>query len=217
MFHNIILDYDGVIANTDPFNLYVIGEICKAKGYKFSGDAYQKYFAGKTLKDGFVEFLTSIDKVADLEDCITRKKAYDPQYIQNVMLFRDAVYFISEAKRTHVLALATGARRSLIEAVLARYNLTYSFQAIVAAEEYEKGKPDPEVYLATMRHLEATPDSVLVIEDSPAGVAAAKSAHLACLAVTHTHHPDLLRGADWIVQDLAKIVINDLIPPNGTK
>ena len=53
------------------------------------------------------------------------------------------------------------------------------------------GKPAPDVYLAAARRLGLSPARCLALEDSPAGVLAAKSAGMTCLAV-----PDPLLGGD---------------------
>jgi sugar-phosphatase len=53
------------------------------------------------------------------------------------------------------------------------------------------GKPAPDVYLAAARRLQLSPACCLAIEDSPAGVLAAKSAGMTCVAV-----PDPLLTSD---------------------
>ncbi|MDZ7759208.1 MAG: HAD family phosphatase [Desulfovermiculus sp.] len=47
----------------------------------------------------------------------------------------------------------------------------------------DKGKPDPEIYLAVARQLNILPANCLVIEDSATGIQAALAAGMACLAV----------------------------------
>ena len=69
------------------------------------------------------------------------------------------------------------------------------------------GKPAPDVYLAAARRLRLSPARCLALEDSPAGVVAAKSAGMTCLAV-----PDLLlagdpryRRADLVLSSLTEL------------
>ena len=64
---------------------------------------------------------------------------------------------------------------------------------IIDAEAVSRGKPDPQGYLLAARALGVDPEGCLVIEDSPAGVAAARAAGAAMWAVT-TATP--LPGAD---------------------
>lgn len=51
-----------------------------------------------------------------------------------------------------------------------------AFAAIVTAQEAPRKKPDPQAYERALERLELPPASVLAIEDSPAGVAAARAA-----------------------------------------
>jgi beta-phosphoglucomutase len=84
------------------------------------------------------------------------------------------------------------------------------FHVIIAAEDTRACKPDPEGYLKALAALNSNmperqsiqPDQCLVIEDSVAGVTAAKRAGMRCLAVTNSYHEAELKSADWIVSSL---------------
>ncbi len=72
---------------------------------------------------------------------------------------------------------------------------------LVTADQTPVGKPDPAPFLLAAQRLGVDPADCLVVEDSPAGLAAAKAAGCARLAVTTTTPPDRLE-ADAIVPDL---------------
>ncbi len=87
-----------------------------------------------------------------------------------------------------------------------------SIAAIVSAEDTTESKPHPQGYLlgiAALAGLAGQPAAAqaVVIEDSIAGVEAAKSAHLACIAVTHSYSTSALEaaGADLVVDGLDAI------------
>ncbi len=61
------------------------------------------------------------------------------------------------------------------------------FTVIVAKEDCTKFKPDPEPYLITAKKLGVQPEYCVVIEDSEAGVSAAKSANMYCVAIPNKH------------------------------
>ena len=89
--------------------------------------------------------------------------------------------------------------------------LTY-FKAIVSAEDVERGKPEPEIFLKALSALNAqhmgppiAPADCLVIEDSKEGIRGARQAGMKCLAVTNSHPAELLREADAIVSSLEEI------------
>ncbi len=58
---------------------------------------------------------------------------------------------------------------------------------LVSADDVRRGKPDPEPFLQGAARLGVEPTRCLVVEDSPAGLAAALAAGMACVAVTTTH------------------------------
>lgn len=76
---------------------------------------------------------------------------------------------------------------------------------LVAADMIARGKPDPEGYLTAARRLGRAPADCVVIEDAPAGLAAARAAGMRCVALTTTHAAAELAGADLIAASLAAL------------
>jgi beta-phosphoglucomutase-like phosphatase (HAD superfamily) len=77
------------------------------------------------------------------------------------------------------LGIATTTSRSNVEALLrAQLGADWQdgFDAIVCGEDVARKKPDPAVYLEALRRLGIGPDGAVAVEDSPAGVAAARAA-----------------------------------------
>jgi HAD superfamily hydrolase (TIGR01509 family) len=100
-----------------------------------------------------------------------------------------------ETLRAHAipLAVATSARRSDVVALLGPLGLLERFEAIVAAEDVTRGKPDPQVYLLAAQRLGAKPDGCLVFEDAIVGVRAARGAGMRVFGVATAYEAaDLL-------------------------
>jgi len=85
--------------------------------------------------------------------------------------------------RVPQLALASSSSSRLIDVVLARFDLARWFDVVHSAESEPAGKPDPAVFLTTAALLGVSPTACVVLEDSPAGVAAATAAGMGCIAV----------------------------------
>ncbi|MFE9957217.1 HAD-IA family hydrolase [Micromonospora sp. NPDC005299] len=66
---------------------------------------------------------------------------------------------------------------------------------LVDSSQVRRGKPDPEGYLRAAQLLNVPAPDCLVIEDAPAGVAAARTAGMTVIAVRTTHPDDELAGA----------------------
>ncbi|GAB3593653.1 HAD family hydrolase [Angustibacter peucedani] len=75
---------------------------------------------------------------------------------------------------------------------------------VVTADDVEHGKPHPEPYLLGAERLGVDPADCLVVEDAPSGLAAARAAGMATLAVTTTTPPEQL-AADVVVPTLADV------------
>jgi HAD superfamily hydrolase (TIGR01509 family) len=105
------------------------------------------------------------------------------------------------------LALASSSAPSLIDAVVDRLEIRPYFEVICSAENESRGKPHPDVYLSAAAQLKLGPQYCLAIEDSIAGVQAAKAAGMKCIAIPL---PELRRDpryqqADYILESLAQI------------
>jgi mannitol-1-/sugar-/sorbitol-6-/2-deoxyglucose-6-phosphatase len=81
------------------------------------------------------------------------------------------------------LALASSTPMALIVRCLKHFGLLERFVTIHSAEFEEYGKPHPGVFLSAAMSLGVAPASCLVLEDSAAGVLAAKSATMTVIAV----------------------------------
>jgi len=88
------------------------------------------------------------------------------------------------------LAIASSSPLRLIDAVCDRLGLTRITVRCSAMDE-ARGKPAPDVYLTAARRLGVAAAGCLALEDSPAGIASARSAGMRCVAV-----PDPLLAAD---------------------
>ena len=100
--------------------------------------------------------------------------------------------------------IVTSATRPLAEARMNYVHLPLPNDAITA-ELVERGKPDPEPYLKGASLLGFPPAECLVIEDTAAGIAAAKAAGMQAIGLTTTYPAHELHRADVVVRSCADI------------
>ena len=108
-------------------------------------------------------------------------------------------------------AIVTSGTRPLVTGWLEVMKLAHP-RFMVTAEEVANGKPDPACYRlgAARLGLEgAKPESLLVLEDAPAGVRSGKAAGYRVVALATSHSVEQLReaGADWIVRDMRSVTM----------
>ena len=95
-------------------------------------------------------------------------------------------------------------RQALAEARLRYANLPVP-ERLITADDVSSGKPSPEPYLQGAALLGMAPADCLVIEDTPAGVQAARSAGMQVIALSTTYPVPELKTADAVVDSLAAI------------
>jgi mannitol-1-/sugar-/sorbitol-6-phosphatase len=78
-------------------------------------------------------------------------------------------------------------------------------EILVTANDVSAGKPDPQGYRLAATRLGVAPQDCVVIEDSPAGIAAGKAAGMRVVALPTTHAIAELGQADWIANELGEI------------
>ncbi len=103
------------------------------------------------------------------------------------------------------LALASNSPRRLVDAALTSAGLTDVFDVVVTSDDVASSKPAPDIYLLVCERLGVAPEQVLALEDSSAGVASAKAAGLACIAVPQFAETDVA-AADRIIDSLEELL-----------
>ena len=75
-----------------------------------------------------------------------------------------------------------------------------------------QGKPAPDIFLAGAELVGVEPARCVVIEDAPAGVAAARAGGMRCVAVRRPGQPDApgLEAADRVVDSLRDLTVADI-------
>jgi len=215
MDHAVIFDFNGVLLDDERIHLALFNEGFAPLGHGISEAEYFDRYVGFDDADCFRHVVAdrggeiTDDEVARL---IAGKAArYLARMAQAPPLFPGAATAVRSLAPHHRLAICSGALRQEIEQVLAAVHLTDCFAALVAAEDVTRGKPDPEGYVAALAALNRTgetplvPNRCLVVEDTVAGIHAAKEAGMRCLAVAHTYPTERLREADRIVATVAEV------------
>ncbi len=100
--------------------------------------------------------------------------------------------------------IVTSAGRELAARRLAAVGLELP-ESAVTSEDVKRGKPAPDGYALAAARLGTSPHACLVVEDAPPGILAGKRAGARVLALTTTHAPEQLSGADLLLQDLRRV------------
>jgi len=138
---------------------------------------------------------------------VARRNALYEEWLDEVPPYADAMRCLERLPEGIRLAVATGSRRIEVERILRRLGWLRRFQALVAAEDYRHAKPAPDPFLAAARRMDVPPGSCLVVEDSPAGVAAARAGGMPVLAVDRGRVAGGLDQATWKMSSLDGLIV----------
>jgi beta-phosphoglucomutase len=96
-------------------------------------------------------------------------------------------------------AVASSAPPENVAAIAHTLHLNGAFGALISGADVQRGKPDPDIFLAAAQRLNVEPQNCLVIEDAEAGIEAARRAGMKAIGVLNTH-PHL--EADLVIKSM---------------
>lgn len=209
-----IFDMDGVIIDSEPLHSRVKMETFAHFGLPFDeGDLAQ--YMGRTSVDIFSDVLKKEHRTdVSVQEIVNYKHAHYLELAVGGALeaIPGSLELIARLRAAGVpLALATSSWRRVVDAILVQFDLTEAFASVISGSELPKSKPDPAIYRLSAEALGVEPRKCVVLEDTAAGVAAAKGAGMYCIGFRSPHSgvQDLSR-ADEIVDDLATIDVAKL-------
>jgi len=207
----IIWDLDGVIADTAPYHLKAWQETFRKRGIEFTEDDFRHSFGlrNDAILAGILGKEISNEEINSIS--YEKEAAFRRIIGQNINPLPGVMELMkSLAAAGFQMALASSTPRENITLVIGSLGIKNYLQCMIAAEDVVRGKPDPQVFLLAAQGLGVEPGNCVVIEDAVAGVAAARSAGMYCLAVTTTHPRGSLKEADLIVDTLEAVTVNTL-------
>jgi len=211
----VIFDFDGVLVDSEPLHLACFQRVLRPRGVTLTAEAYYGRYLGFDDAEAFRQAMRDAGRGADqtqIERMIAEKTALVQQALRReVPALPGAAELIGALAGAGVpLAVCSAALRDEIRLALETLGVWGSFAAVVAAEDVQRCKPDPQGYRLSLERLRAATGQALpagrccACEDSPAGVRAAKAAGLRVLAVTSSYAAAALHEADAVVATLGE-------------
>jgi beta-phosphoglucomutase len=219
----VLMDFDGVIVNSEPLHFYAFHQILQAEGIALSEEEYYRELIGFDDRGAFRHLFEKRNIPLDAKKLLhlmTRKSEVVMELIEDrkYQSLPGVEEFVRGLWRHYPLAICSGALREEIEAMLEGVALRDCFSVIVAAEDVTVGKPDPQGYLLCAklmsRNLKTSlkPSDCLVVEDAPNVIKSVKAAGFPTLGVATSHAIDQLAVADWRVSSLQPAEVSKKIP-----
>lgn len=216
MFSAILFDFNGVLVDDEAVHLEAFQDALLPLGVSLSTQEYVDRYLGYDDRGAFRAILEDRGLEVTASEIDRLIEAKKPLYLSRAQkqlnTFPGAERAVRRLARYGPVVIVSGALRDEILLGLEVLGVSDLIEHVVSAEDTGACKPDPEGYLLGLAYLEGrlgqvSSGRVLVVEDSLAGVQAAKAARLFCAAVTHSYPRPALEGAgaDCVVDTLDEL------------
>ena len=208
MIEAVVFDLDGVLIQSEEVWDEVRGGYVRERGGRWDAEVQRAVMGMSSVE--WSRFLHDVAGVPDdpttvNDEIVARMLA---AFEQRLPLVDGAVATVQRLAARFRLALASSSNRALIDAVLELAGLARYFEVTVSSEEVARGKPAPDVYLEAARRLGVEPARCAAVEDSHAGIRAAKAAGMRVIAVPNAAYPpdeESLAMADATIASLDEL------------
>lgn len=186
--NGVIFDMDGVLVLTADAHYRSWREAAARHGVEVGYEKFIRTF-GRTNPD-IVRLWWGEDATPRLIHTIAEEKesAFRAIIAGKLPLAPGCAALLASLKELGMaIAVGSSAPRENIDLVLDEGNLRQYFDAVVDGSQVKRGKPAPDVFVLAAERLRLPPSACAVIEDAPAGIAAAVAAGSVAIGVAATH------------------------------
>ena len=200
MIQAVLFNLDGVLVRTDVCHYEAWKQLAYEQGIPFNDDVF-RIIAGRKRVDGMRVLLKKAERAySPMEEWALSARKNDLFNDMVLKLTQDSILpgAVETVTRLREMGIKTAVASSSENAsgILRQLKLTPLFDAVVDGQDAEKGKPDPEVFLLAARKLRAPTGECLVIENTAAGLEAARQAGMKALLLGGATGPEGLQDID---------------------
>lgn len=206
-FYGAIWDMDGVLVDSGDLHYQTWqAAIRDAYGIEIDRTAFIATFGRgnpETIRmlAGHAPTPEVVERVAGAKERAYRDLA--PQHVRALPGAVELVKALQEAGWRQ--AVGTSAPRENLDLMLDLLQIRPYLHAWISADDVAISKPDPATFLLAVERMQVEPGRCVVIEDSPAGIEAARRGGMRAVGLTTTHPAAALDGADWIIGSLLEV------------
>ena len=192
MIKAVIFDLDGLLIDSEIVSYKIYKEILNQFGHSFSIEEYAQNFSGKTEVKNVTNLIDTYNLPWTIEMGLDNVLKTEDKFInQGIDLKAGAKELLGHLKDNNFkIAIASSSTRDRALTILRQHNIVDYFDEFVFANEVEKGKPNPDIFLKACDKLSETPEKCLVLEDSEAGIQSAYSANIPVICIPDMKVPN---------------------------
>lgn len=181
-FSAYIFDCDGTLADTMPTHYRAWQTALGEHARGFSEAMF--YELGGVPTARIVEIMNERHGLQlPVDETVAHKEAIFLELSPEIAAIEPVVALARRFHGSKPLAVASGGHRRIVMNTLRALGIAELFDAIVTAEDYQRGKPSPDPFLEAALRLNVRPEECLVFEDTATGIAAATAAGMQSVLV----------------------------------
>jgi HAD superfamily hydrolase (TIGR01509 family) len=205
MIEAVVFDLDGVLIQTEEIWDEVRERLARERGGRYDEEA-QRAMMGMSSPE-WSQYMHEHVGLPESPDEIAAEvvELMEARYREELPLVAGAVEAVERIAEWWPLGLASSSNRPLIDLALELSGLDRYIRASVSSEEVARGKPAPDVYVEACRRLGVEPVRAAAVEDSHAGIGAAKAAGMRVIAIPNPAFPpgdEALADADLVLRSI---------------
>lgn len=213
MLKAIVFDFDGLILDTEEPVYQSWLEVYRAHGVDLPFERWVEIVGSTTATFHPQHHLEERLGRPLPQEVLDQRIGRRTELVLAKKVLPGVVEVIDAAKASGIkLGVASSSTAEWVMGHLARLGILDRFDCVRCRDDVAHAKPAPDLYLAVLECLGVTPGEAFAIEDSPNGIAAAKSAGLRCVAIPNHITSGLdLSQADLVVDSLADLTLAGLL------
>ncbi|HUY74819.1 MAG TPA: HAD family hydrolase [Candidatus Dormibacteraeota bacterium] len=213
MFKAIVFDFDGSILDTEGPVYRSWLEVYEAHGEELPFERWVQIVGSTTLEFHPQHHLEGRLGRPLPQEVLDRRAGRRTELVLAEKVLPGVVELIEDARAAGVKrGVASSSTAEWVKGHLDRLGILDRFDCIRCRDDVAHAKPEPDLYLAVLDCLGVAAAEAFAIEDSPNGIAAAKSAGLRCVAIPNPITSGLdLSHADLVVASLADFTLAKLV------
>lgn len=209
----VAFDLDGTLIDNNQFHFITWQEFYRKRNRELTLDEYKACFNGRTMTDCVKYVFQQPDMPAEEIERYTNEKEslYREIYAAHIKPISGLLALLELLDQEQIpMVIATSGIQDNIDFMFSHIPLKRYFKRVIKGSDITHGKPHPEMYQLAAKELELPAEKCIAFEDATVGITSASGAGMKVVALTTTHTPEELTGADWIIKDYEGIRMEQL-------
>lgn len=209
----VAFDLDGTLIDNNQFHFITWQEFYRRRNRELTMEEYKASFNGRTMTDCVKYVFQQRDMSAQEIERYTNEKEslYREIYAAHIKPIPGLLALLELLDQAQIpMVIATSGIQDNIDFLFSHIPIKRYFKRVIKGSDITHGKPHPEMYQLAAKELGLPAEKCIAFEDATVGITSAGGAGMKVIALTTTHTPEELTGADWIVKDYEGIRMEQL-------